>query len=269
MNLDEFSQSSRTKVLVFGPPKSGKTALVGKLAGNGYKLHWLDLEAGIKTLLNPAMLSPEFRKNISVANIPDHRLYPIAIDTVRDVLRGGAKKICAAHGKVNCPQCKAPDTKHTEINISTFGDKDILVIDSMSQLARSAMNRVTLKEISKPTGEDYKCTFTDYAMQGALMEQVLSIIQVIDLNVIVISHELESESLEGREKIVPVAGTRNFSLTCAKYFDCVVYCTVVNKVHRAFSSSTYSPTIVTGSRLPIDIDTAKEGGISLLPLFQR
>jgi len=269
MNLDDYSQSSKTKVLVYGPPKSGKTALVGKLASD-FTLHWVDLENGIKTLLNPAMLPVEFRKNINVINVPDHRLYPVGIDTVRDILRGGAKRICALHGKTNCAICaKVPDAKQTDVNLTTFTDRDILVIDSMSQLARSAMNRVTLKEISKPTGEEYKPTYTDYAQSGALMEQVLSLIQVIDLNIIVISHELESESLEGREKIVPVAGTRNFSLTCAKYFDSVVYCSVVNKAHRAFSSSTYSPTIVTGSRLPIDIDTAKEGGVSLLPLFKR
>ena len=68
---------------------------------------------------------------------------------------------------------------------------------------------------------------------------------------------------------MPVAGTRNFSLTVAKYFDCVLYCTVLNKQHRVFGSSTYSPTIVTGSRLPIDIDNNKEGATSLLPLFKR
>jgi hypothetical protein len=151
--------------------------------------------------------------------------------------------------------------------VSEFTDKDILVIDSGSHLARSAMNKATLKEIQKPGGEEYKPTFTDYAVQGAQMEEILSLIQVSNLNVIMITHELESESLEGREKIVPVAGTRNFSLTCAKYFDAVVYCTVLNKKHKAYSSSTYSPTIITGSRLPIDIDTAADGGISLLPLF--
>jgi len=269
VNLDELNTDKRTKVLVYGAPKSGKTALVGKLASD-FKLHYFDLESGISTLLNPAILAPAFRKNINVINIPDHKFYPIAIDTLRDVFRGGAKKICTTHGKHNCPVCaKIPTATFSEIDISKLGPDDIVVIDSMSQLARSAMNKATLKETMKPDGESYKQTYADYAMQGALMEQLLSLIQVINLNVIVISHELESESLEGREKIVPVAGTRNFSLTVAKYFDSVLYCTVLNKQHRVFGSSTYSPTIVTGSRLPIDIDNNKEGGTSLLPLFKR
>jgi len=84
MNLDEFIPSTRGKVLVYGAPKTGKTALVGKLASK-FTLHWLDLESGIKTLLNPAMLDPQFRKNINVIPVPDHKLYPVAIDTVREV----------------------------------------------------------------------------------------------------------------------------------------------------------------------------------------
>lgn len=269
MNLDDLSTDSRTKVLVYGAPKSGKTALVGKLAEH-FKLHYFDLEGGIRTLLNPTILAPEFRKNVNLINIPDHSMYPVAIDTIRDCFRGGAKKICQTHGKINCPTC-AKDTskKFTEFDMGKLGPNDIVVIDSLSQLARSAMNRATIKERSKPDGESYKQSYADYAQQGNMIEQVLSLIQVIDLNVVVISHELESESLEGREKIVPVAGTRNFSLTCSKYFDSVIYCTIVNKQHRAFGSSTYSPTIVTGSRLPIDIDNGKEGALSLLPLFQR
>lgn len=269
MNLSEYSTDTRTKVLVYGPPKSGKTALVGKLAADGFNLFWFDLEGGVKTLLNNAILPIEYRKNVKVFNVPDHRLYPVAIDTIRDVFRGGLKKICHAHGKVNCPLCTKSGAATEEVNIMELGPTDILVIDSLSQLARSAMNRVTLAEISKPDGDSYKASFTDYARQGALIEQVLSMLQVMNTNIVVISHELESESLEGREKIVPVAGTRNQSLTSAKYFDSVVYCTVLNKQHKAYSSSTYSPTIITGSRLPIDIDTAKEGGVSLLPLFKR
>jgi len=269
MNLDEFSTSARSKVLVYGAPKSGKTALVGKLAEH-FTLHWFDLENGVKTLLNPAMLKPEFRKNVNVISIPDHRLYPIAIDTIRDVIRGGLKKICATHGKVSCPLCvKDSQSKFSEIDLAKLGAKDILVIDSLSQLANSAMNKGILKELQKPGGEEYKKTFTDYAVQGSLMEQVLSFIQVVDINVVAISHELESESLDGREKIVPVAGTRNFSLNSAKYFDSVVHCTILNKQHRAYSSSTYSPTIITGSRLSVDVDEKKGDELSLLSLFAR
>ena len=269
MNLEEYTATSRVKVMVYGPPKSGKTALDGKLAEH-YTLHWLDLENGIKTLLNPAMLKPEFRKNVNVVTVPDTRFVPTAISTVLDVFKGGEKKICYSHGKINCPLCtKVADARFSTINLSAFGDKDILVIDSLSQLAASALNKITLSQIIKPGGEEYKASWDDYAAQGALVLQLAMIIQAIDLNVIVISHEIDSETDAKKEKIVPVAGTRNQSRLIAKYFDEVVYCTVVNKKHRAFNASTYDPTVVTGGRYGVILDTQKDDELSLLPLFQR
>lgn len=269
MNLNDYNQHTRTKAIVYGPPKTGKTALVGKLASH-FKLHWLDLENGIKTLLNPAMLDPKFRANVNVINIPDHKLYPVAIDTVREIMRGGAKKICVNHGKINCPICtKAVDARWSEINLSAFGPDDILVIDSLTQLSNSAMNKSVLKEISKPGGEEYKATFHDYATQGALLDQVLSMIQVLDLNIVVISHEVESEMTDGKDKIVPMAGTRNFSKLSAKYFDSVIYCTLTNKVHRAYTNTDFATNVLTGSRVPVDIDGAKGAELSLLPLFKK
>lgn len=269
MNLDEYSKTSRTKVLVYGAPKSGKTALVGKLAEH-FTLHWLDLENGIKTLLNPAMLKPEFRKNVRVINIPDHRMVPVAIDTVRGIFKGGNKRICYDHGKLACPLCaRRPEARHSEFNLGEFGDTDVLVIDSLSQLSSSALNKVTLKAISAPGGEEYKASWDDYAAQGALIAEVLSMIQVLDINIVCISHETDSESVTGKDKVVPVAGTRNASRLAAKNFDEVVYCTVLNKKHVAYNSSTYDPTVVTGGRYGITLDGQKDGDLSLLPLFRR
>lgn len=271
MNLDEYKDSARVKVIVYGPPKlGGKTALVGKLAEH-FNLHWLDLEKGIKTLLNPEMLKPQFRKNINVITIPDHRMYPVAIDTVRAVLKGGLKKICFKHGKVNCPLCsKEADARWSELDILKFTDKDVLVIDSLSQLSMSAMSKVTLKELTAPGGEEYKATFNDYAKQGQYLEEVLSLIQVLDVNIVCISHSLDSEKPESsKEFFVPLAGTRNFSLNVAKYFDEVVNTNVVNKKHSVMNTSTSSGTHLTGGRSGVKLDGSKDGEISLLPLFQR
>ena len=40
MKLTEFAPSAARKVLVYGPPKTGKTDLVGRLAEH-YVLHWI------------------------------------------------------------------------------------------------------------------------------------------------------------------------------------------------------------------------------------
>jgi hypothetical protein len=271
VNLDQYTQSARVKALVYGPPKSGKTVLVGKLAEAGFTMHFLDLDHGIKSLMNPEMLKPVARKNIQVYSLPDHRMYPIAIDTVRAILKGGLRKFCHAHGKINCPLCsKVADAKWYEIDILKFTDKDVLVIDTLSQLSNSAMSKVTLKELQAPGGEEYKQTFNDYAKQGQYMEEVLSLIQVLDVNIICISHDIDSEKVEStKEYLVPIVGTRNFSKLAAKYFDEVVYVSIVNKKHSVMNTSTSAGNVLTGGRSGVKLDGLKDTEISLLPLFKQ
>ena len=257
MNLDDYSEVKRNKVLVYGPPKVGKTAEVGKLAEADFHLHWFDCEQGIKTLMNPEMLAPQFRKNISVYNIPDHRGLPIAIDVFRKLFKGGDFKFCYYHGTNACPICsKDPSAKWSDtINLSKFTDRDILVIDSWTQVANSAANKVTLKAWQKD--DEYKMDFDDFRMQGMYLDEVLSKIQVANINICVISHDVDVEKSESKERIVPLGGTRNFSKTMAKYFDEVIYLQVQNKKHSAYSATTYSNTVLTGGRSGIKLEDSK------------
>lgn len=268
MNLDEYVEVKRTKALIYGPPKSGKTAVVGELAAHGYTLHWFDCESGIKTLMNPELLKPEHRKNVKLYNIPDHRAYPIAIDVFRGLFKGGPKRYCYSHGVHNCPLCtKEAAARWSEtIDLSKFGDRDILVIDSWTQVSNSAANKVTLKAWQKD--DEYKMTFDDFRMQGMYLDEVLSKLQVSNINCCVISHEVDVEKDEKKEKIVPVGGSRNFSKTMAKYFDCCIYVQVMNKQHRAMSQTTSSTTILSGSRIPVVLDGLNGKDLSLVSLFK-
>lgn len=261
MNLDDYEEVKRTKVLVYGPPKAGKTALVGALAAAGYKLWWCDLEGGIKTLMNPELLKPEFRKNISVFNFPDNSALPIAYDGLRAIFRGGDLKFCFEHGVKNCPVClKNPQAKWSEvINIGKFTANDILVVDSLTQLSDSALNKLTLKDRQKD--DEHKLTFNDFGNQGQYMREILTKVQTASINICMISHQIDAEKSDSKEKIVPVAGTRNFSLTAAKYFDEVVYMQVLNKKHSAYSATTWSNTHITGGRSGIKLEDDPKLGL--------
>lgn len=267
MDLNDYDEVRRTKVLVYGPPKSGKTRRVGRLAMAGYTLHWIDCESGVKTLMNPEALPIEYRKNIKLYNFPDHRLLPIAGNNLRQLFKGGPKKYCYTHGAHMCPVCsKTPGLKWSDpLDLSTFGDKDILVIDSWTQVAQSILNGITLKEYKKD--EEYKPTWDDYRAQGFYCDEILSRMQASNINVCVISHDIDVEKSEKSEKIVPVGGTRNFSKTMAKYFDEVVYLQVLNKKHSAYSATTYSNTVLTGGRSGVILEDSKDGNADLAAMF--
>lgn len=257
MKLSQKSAVKSHRVLLFGPPKSGKTQLAGELASK-FNLIWFDLENGVDTLLK---LPIAYQERVEVLSIPDTRGFPIAIETLLKVIKGGPVEICEAHGKVACALCKKDNKPSTTIHLNTVGLDTIVVVDSLTQLTNSAIAHIT-----KAQPEDYKLNYDDWGNLGKLMDTFLSYVQQASFNIVCISHETEVEMEDGKQKLVPTAGTRNFSRNTAKYFDEVVYCEVKNKKHIAASSTTYSNNILTGSRSGNVLENAATTA-SLVPIF--
>lgn len=273
LSTKQHSQTHR--VLIFGGPKSGKTELAGRLA-EFYDLIWVDMENGHETLFK---LPAEWQQRIELINLPDTRSYPVAIETVLKMVKGPAT-ICEQHGKVGCMVCKRQEaeehkscqqdeaTKHsiterlfTSVNLPALGPDKVVVFDSLTQLSNSAIANITKNE-----PDDYKLNYDDWGNLGKLLDIFLSHIQQAGYNVVVISHEVEAET-EGKKKtLVPVGGTRNFSRNVAKYFDHVVYAERKNRKHVFASSTSYSNTILTGSRT--DVVMEAEENPSLLSIFK-
>lgn len=264
MKLSDYVPSMARKVLVYGGPKTGKTELVAKLAAKK-KLWWLDLEDGIKTVVNNPRIPVPWLDNIEVFRIPDTQIMPIAARTLLKIIKGANCEICHVHGAVGCPICKRDGGGVSTINLSTFTNNDVLVIDSVSQLAQSAMNDIQ-KAVIAADKFDEKPSWDDYFNQGRIMDRIFSIMQQASFNVVAISHEQMVEMEDGSKKIVPIGGTSQFSKVFAKYFDDVVYCEVVNKGHKAASATGYKNNVVTGSRSGKAIEARKEGA-DLLELF--
>lgn len=259
MKLSQKTASKSHRVLLFGPPKSGKTQLAGELARE-FNLIWFDLENGVDTLLK---LPLDQQERIEVLSLPDTRTYPIAIETCLKAIKGGRGKICEQHGKWNCMSCsKDPAaTPSVEVCLSELPLDTIVVFDSLTQLTNSAIAHIT-----KAQPEDYKLEYDDWANLGKLMDVFLSHVQQAGFHVVCISHETEVKMEDGKDKLVPTAGTRNFSRNTAKYFDEVVYCEVKNKRHVAGSSTAYNSNILTGSRSGTALESAAEA--SLVPIFK-
>lgn len=248
MKLTEYAPHAARKILVYGPPKVGKTELVGALAAAGFKLYWMDLEDGIKTLLRAESAARGYLDNIELIRIPDTQAYPIATNTIIKVVKGGAARICHDHGAIDCVKCKTKtDAIFTELDVNKFGSKDVIVIDSVSQLAQSVMNHICRDHIAKGN-DDYRPDWEDWRKQGFLLDRIFGLIQAGKFNCVCISHEQMVEMEDKKKRIVPIGGTGNFSKTFAKYFDDVLYCEIVNGKYKVYSDASQAPSAVVGSR---------------------
>ena len=257
MKLTQRKRNKSHRVLLFGPPKSGKTRLAGGLAEK-YNLLVFDLENGSDTLLS---LPLEMQERVELISIPDTRSFPIAIETCLKAIKGGPGTICELHGKWNCVQCQKAGLPSIPIELNKLPLDTIVVFDSITQLTNSAIAHITK---DKPDG--YKMDYNDWAALGELMDTFLSHVQQAPFNVVCITHETETEMEDGKVKLVPTAGTRAFSRNTPKYFDEVYYCEVKNKKHVVGSSTLYSGNILTGSRSGLVLET---GEASLIPVFSE
>lgn len=255
--LTEAKENTTQTVVVYGAPKSGKTELVSKLSKE-FNLLWFDLENGKDTLFK---LPKSQQESVHLIQLPDTKIYPIAVETMQKVIKGSPVTICNEHGKVECNLCKKSGALVERVALNELNGSWIVVVDALTQLANSTMNHLT-----KHQDDLYKYEWEDYRAQGGLMDKFLSQVQQAKFNIVCISHEAEVEMEDGRKKLVPVAGTTNFSRNTAKYFGHVVYCSVKNRTHTFGSSTTFSNNILTGSRKDFDIEQDKEA--SLLNIFR-
>lgn len=256
MKLTDKIPSAVHRVVVYGPPKSGKTELVGALSSK-FKLIWFDLENGYVTLKK---LPAASQANIELISIPDTKDYPIAIETMLKVIKGAAVSICEEHGKVACPLCTKNGASTTTVELRTVQPDTIVVIDSLTQISNSIIAQAGR---GKPI--DFQFTYTEWLNVKAHVESFLSNLQQAWYNVVCISHEEEVEMEDGSKKIVPVCGSSKSSRNTAKYFDHVVYCNVKNRKHNTFSDTLAMNSILTGSRT--DAELEKDGSKGLFDIF--
>lgn len=242
-------------ILIYGPPKTGKTRLIATAAKlpEIHRIFWFDMENGIETLLNMDLTEAEMDK-IIVFKLPDTRENPVAIETMLKAF--SAKQplpICDEHGVANCVYCKKDGafTGNT-FHLAGCTHNDLVVMDSGSQLGDSALNAACK---GKPV--EYKPGFDEYGLCGKWLGDLCTILQQAHhTNFVVATHEIALEGDDGKDRMYPLMGTKNFSMKVAKYFGTVVYCHMKMNKHVAGSSSTYRSDVLTGSRLNAKIESA-------------
>lgn len=249
---------TRTNVVVYGGPKSGKGQAVAALSTK-FKLIWLDIENGWEILLK---LPAEQQKNVQLIKLPDTKTWPVAIETTMKLVTGGKFEVCHDHGKVACAVCKKEKPAAFDIvELNAAGPDTIFVIDTGSQLAESA-----LFHCIKGKPDEYKLMQDDWGNVGKLLSSVLSYIQQARFHCIVTAHELEVEMEDGKVKMVPAIGTKNYASRVAGRFSHVIHLETKNGEHIGHSGSTASGRFLTGSRTDVLIE--KQGkNYSLMDIF--
>lgn len=258
MKLSELAVREPQHIMVFGASKSGKSTLASELALSGYNLKWFSMDNGHRILYKLPKEVQEERIDITV--IPDTRDFPVAIDTCRKLIKGDEVTLCNMHAIVGCSVCKKNNLGFTRYCFKENGPKDVVVLDHITQLTDSCMSLICK---GKPV--DYKPKLDDWGSLRFYMMELCSNIQNAPFNIVCIAQEMESEMEDGSKKITPQVGSREFGKSVGSFFDHIVYCQVKNLAHKAGSATTYSASVLTGSRSDVSIEKLDKP--SLVPFF--
>lgn len=269
MKASSYKGSEARHIIVYGSPKTGKTELIGTLAAK-YRLWWFNLDGGIKTLLAPGSAACKNLDNIELFTLPDSQRFPVAVQTLLKVFKGGPHKICHKHGICGCPapECK-PDDTWSLFDIDKLEvDKDVVVVDHMAQLMDSVNNWIHREALKNDNWDGLKSEFSDWAKHGAMSDRFGSTWQNAPYNMVLASQEVMAKMPDGSTKLVPVGGTRNQSSDFARYFDDVVYTEIIGGQYRATCTAGDKSQVVIGSRTGKKLTVPKAGErTSLLELF--
>lgn len=263
MNLLQLKQASAVvepnhSILLYGPPKGGKTRLVATAAKipEIENIYWFDGENGAETILHMGLTDEELAK-ITIFKIRDTVVEPIFIETILKVFTEKSAKvfsICDMHGKIDCVACKQHGLPSTGFSIKKCTHNDLVVVDSGSALGASAMAALCMGKDSM-----FKPGWDEFGIQGKWLSDILSVVQQATYtNFAFITHEMCIENDEKKDVFYPLFGTKNFSMQSAKFFGTVCYIHKKLNKHAAGSSSTYLGDRVTGSRVNARIEKNPE-----------
>lgn len=262
MKLSELAKaisavSANHAILIYGPPKTGKTRLAGQTAKipEINNVYFFSLENGHEVLIHECGLTEAEMDKVTLFKIQDTTDEPIAIETMLKAMSSRTDiKICDKHGRVDCAICTKAKAPFTPFCLAKCTHNDIVIIDTGSKLGDSALAATMMGRDSMA-----KPGWDEFGIQGKWLTDILSVVeQAVFTNFIVTCHALFEKDDDGIEKVFPLMGSRPFSLRVAGKFGTVVYLDKKLNKHVGGSSSTYRGNVLTGSRVGAKLEAAKE-----------
>lgn len=245
-------------LLLYGAAKTGKTTLASTLARIDYveRIWWFDIENGIDAVIlayQEGKLTDEQVAKIIPIRVVDTKQNPLATETLLKALCGRrAVRISQEDGKVLPDSDKT--TPYIDFDYSKLTDKDLIVVDSLSQFGQSTLNAATL---GKPT--EYKLQLDDYGASQKWVYDLLTTVQAAQhCHIACITHvRIEEDELK-RTVVMPLMGSSTTSANVAKHFNTVIYLEKNLKQLKATSSVLGSVSAQTGSRIGLTLEKDKE-----------
>lgn len=213
--LDQHQSNEAVKALICGESKSGKTALLGTLANAGHRLFILDFDNGLDVL--KSYTKPEFYKNVFFKTLTEK------IISAEGKTQGTPMilvKTLEALDKWIEPGPPGPDGKPTIVNMggpATWGEKDVLCIDSLTLFGNACMRHALAlngRLGQRPTQGDWGDAIR---YQENLLEALFS--SSVKCNVVVNAHVLGSENEVGVTRYFPSALGNKLPGRVARYFN--------------------------------------------------
>jgi len=137
-SLADHQSSKTTKLLFCGDSGAGKTGALASLAAAGYNLRIVDLDNGLDVLAN-LLRDPKSQYGAEA-------LSHVAFETLTDPMKNINGKLIPRSATVWQRTAKLLDNWTTETAkfgpITTWTDRDVLVIDSLTMLSNAALNFV-------------------------------------------------------------------------------------------------------------------------------
>jgi AAA domain-containing protein len=182
MKLANHQSAQVTKMLLLGDSGSGKTGALASLADAGYNLRVIDVDNGLDVLAN-LLRDPK-------SGYSKDSLTRVDFETVTDKMAVRGQRLVPAQATVWQRAIKLLENWETASSklgpVIGWGDKDVLVIDSLTRLSDAALNQILF--LNARLGQ--RPHQSDWYDGQLLVEGLLQMLydENVKCNVIVISH---------------------------------------------------------------------------------
>lgn len=204
-SFSEHKNSTRTKLLMVGDSKSGKSAALATLANAGYKVNILDYDDGLDPLA--AFLQPEVVDNVHYVTLKDDPADRKGVDSWRK-----GWNIIQGRWKVDDEDLGS---------IRDWGSDTVFVIDSLTFMGKAALHDALVTNGKKVSDQPSQPEWGDALRKmEALLDFVLS--NRVNCNVVMTALPIAIDDESGVSKLYPQVVSKNFSTTVPSFFNNVI-----------------------------------------------